>query len=282
MRSRCRRSTSPTIPAPRPRNCSAAGRRRRRWKRAHRLLRQGLPRRRHRAADQRPDLAGDAALAQPQLGTSEPGAIPRAAVPERHQGRLVRAPRRRHVAGARRPDADRPFQPSGRPRCRYLADADARPRADPARARGNVGDHDGGRRTARTSTRTSGRRRMPRSSRRPPRTRSSSASSSTRRSRRRSAARPARIEAGCCKVRPDYGHDYHFHVRMRCPADSPDCKPQDPVPAGEVCGKDLDHWFTDAMLRPKPPPPPNAPPPSRPSLKMADLPPACRQVLLAP
>ena len=83
------------------------------------------------------------------------------------------------------------------------------------------------------------------------------------------------------KVRPYYGHDYHFHVRVRCPADSPDCKPQDPVPAGEVCGKDLDHWFTDAILHPKPPTP-NAPPPSRPAIKMADLPPACRQVLLAP
>jgi penicillin-insensitive murein endopeptidase len=83
------------------------------------------------------------------------------------------------------------------------------------------------------------------------------------------------------KVRPYYGHDYHFHVRVRCPAGSPDCKPQDPVPAGEVCGKDLDHWFTAAILHPKPPPP-NAPPPSRPGLKMADLPPACRQVLLAP
>jgi penicillin-insensitive murein DD-endopeptidase len=82
------------------------------------------------------------------------------------------------------------------------------------------------------------------------------------------------------KVRPYYGHDYHFHVRVRCPAGSPDCKPQDPVPAGEVCGKDLDHWFTDAV-RHWEPPPPNAPP-SRPSLKMADLPPACRQVLLAP
>src|SRR6266852_643782 len=56
------------------------------------------------------------------------------------------------------------------------------------------------------------------------------------------------------KVRPWYGHDYHFHVRVRCPADSPDCKPQDPVPAGEVCGKDLDHWFTEAILHPKPPP----------------------------
>src|SRR5215207_1223153 len=30
------------------------------------------------------------------------------------------------------------------------------------------------------------------------------------------------------KVRAYWGHDYHFHVRIRCPADSPECKPQDP------------------------------------------------------
>jgi penicillin-insensitive murein endopeptidase len=81
------------------------------------------------------------------------------------------------------------------------------------------------------------------------------------------------------KVRAYWGHDYHFHVRIRCPADSPECKPQDPVPAGEGCGKDLDHWFTDAILYPKPSP---TPPKPRPSLKMADLPLTCRQVLLAP
>ena len=81
------------------------------------------------------------------------------------------------------------------------------------------------------------------------------------------------------KVRPYYGHDYHFHVRVRCPGDSPECKPQDPVPSGEVCGKDLDHWFTDAILRPQPSP---LPPKPKPPLTMADLPSACRQVLLAP
>jgi penicillin-insensitive murein endopeptidase len=81
------------------------------------------------------------------------------------------------------------------------------------------------------------------------------------------------------KVRAYWGHDYHFHIRMRCPADSPDCKPQDPVPAGEGCGKDLDHWFTDAVLHPKPSLTPSKP---RTPLKMADLPPACRQVLMAP
>ena len=39
------------------------------------------------AADQRPHLAGHAALAQPQLGPSDPGAVHRAPVPEGRQGR---------------------------------------------------------------------------------------------------------------------------------------------------------------------------------------------------
>ncbi len=81
------------------------------------------------------------------------------------------------------------------------------------------------------------------------------------------------------KVRPYWQHDYHFHVRIKCPGDSPDCKRQDPVPAGEGCGKELDWWFTDAVLHPKPSPEPEKP---RPPMKMADLPPACRQVLAAP
>jgi penicillin-insensitive murein endopeptidase len=81
------------------------------------------------------------------------------------------------------------------------------------------------------------------------------------------------------KVRPYWGHDYHMHVRIKCPADSPDCKPQDPVPAGEGCGPELDWWFRDAILKPRPPFRPAKP---KPPLTMADLPPACRQVLLAP
>jgi penicillin-insensitive murein endopeptidase len=81
------------------------------------------------------------------------------------------------------------------------------------------------------------------------------------------------------KVRPYWEHDYHFHVRIKCPDDSPTCKHQDPVPAGDGCGKELDWWFTDAVLHPKPPPEPEKP---RPPIKLADLPPACRQVLAAP
>jgi penicillin-insensitive murein endopeptidase len=77
------------------------------------------------------------------------------------------------------------------------------------------------------------------------------------------------------KVRPYWGHDYHFHVRLHCPADAAECKPQEPPPAGDGCENDLAGWFTDDMLHPKPEKP-------RPPLTMADLPPACRAVLEAP
>src|SRR5262245_7491036 len=80
------------------------------------------------------------------------------------------------------------------------------------------------------------------------------------------------------KVRPMWGHNYHFHVRMRCPGDDAGCKAQEPPPGGEGCGHELDWWFTDAVLHPKLPAKPVKPRP----LKMADLPPACRQVLVAP
>jgi penicillin-insensitive murein endopeptidase len=82
------------------------------------------------------------------------------------------------------------------------------------------------------------------------------------------------------KVRVWYGHDYHFHVRIYCPADSPQCTSDPPLPAGDGCsGRDLDYWFTDAVLHPKPS---SSQSKERPPLRMADLPAACRQVLLAP
>jgi penicillin-insensitive murein endopeptidase len=79
------------------------------------------------------------------------------------------------------------------------------------------------------------------------------------------------------KVRPYWGHDYHFHVRLYCPADSPECKPQPPPPPGDGCGKDLDWWFTDAVLHPK-----HVPEKPKPPLTMANLPSACHHVLKAP
>src|SRR5262249_49384557 len=57
------------------------------------------------------------------------------------------------------------------------------------------------------------------------------------------------------KVRPCWNHDYHLHVRIRCPADNRDCHGQPPAPPGDGCGEELDWWFTDAVLHPKPEPP---------------------------
>jgi penicillin-insensitive murein endopeptidase len=82
------------------------------------------------------------------------------------------------------------------------------------------------------------------------------------------------------KVRPYWGHDFHMHVRMRCPADSAECENQPPAPSDEGCGgKDLDWWFRDAVLHPRKP---FRPPKKKPGLTLAQLPPACRQVLVAP
>src|ERR1700724_2046327 len=61
------------------------------------------------------------------------------------------------------------------------------------------------------------------------------------------------------KVQPWWGHDYHFHVRLICPSGNPECKPQPARPADDGCGKELDHWFTDAILHPKPDPTPPTP-----------------------
>jgi penicillin-insensitive murein endopeptidase len=79
------------------------------------------------------------------------------------------------------------------------------------------------------------------------------------------------------KIRPWWGHDAHFHVRLRCPEGETACVRQSPPPSGDGCGEELAWWFTDEPWRPKVPP---APPP--PPLTLADLPPACRSVLGAP
>lgn len=81
------------------------------------------------------------------------------------------------------------------------------------------------------------------------------------------------------KVRPYWGHTHHMHIRIYCPAGSTQCEKQPPPGAGDGCGKELDWWFRDSILHPKPSPKPAKP---RPPLMMKDLPAACRQVLLAP
>ena len=81
------------------------------------------------------------------------------------------------------------------------------------------------------------------------------------------------------KVRPYWGHDYHMHVRLSCPEGAKECRPQDPVTPGEGCGPELDWWFSDENLHPKPT---ATPPKPKPPMLVKDLPDACRQVVLAP
>src|SRR5215468_10170577 len=80
------------------------------------------------------------------------------------------------------------------------------------------------------------------------------------------------------KVRPWYGHADHIHVRLKCPADSPNCRAQPAVPSGDGCDKSLRSWFADWILRLKIPENSG----SAKSLKLKDLPPACATVLNAP
>ena len=78
------------------------------------------------------------------------------------------------------------------------------------------------------------------------------------------------------KIRPWWGHHYHFHVRLHCPDGDHNCKEQAPPPPGDGCA-DAEAWV-DRILNP-PPPDPNPAPPRGP-ITMAQLPAECRSVAL--
>lgn len=81
------------------------------------------------------------------------------------------------------------------------------------------------------------------------------------------------------KVRPFWGHDYHFHVRIGCQPGSSGCKGQAVTEAGDGCGAPLAWWFTAEPWRPnKNPDAPKA----RDKMTLASLPKACAAVLNAP
>ncbi len=75
------------------------------------------------------------------------------------------------------------------------------------------------------------------------------------------------------KVRPMWGHNYHFHIRLFCPRGAEACTDQDGIPAGDGCDSSLAWWFTDEALHPK------KSTKTWPPMTMAKLPPDCRQVL---
>ncbi|MCB1434901.1 MAG: penicillin-insensitive murein endopeptidase [Alphaproteobacteria bacterium] len=87
------------------------------------------------------------------------------------------------------------------------------------------------------------------------------------------------------KIRPYYGHNYHFHIRIKCPKSSPTCKPQSaPAPKdGTGCGEELAYWMGDIPWKPKKKPDPNAKPPKpAPPMTLAALPAECRAVVTSP
>jgi penicillin-insensitive murein endopeptidase len=70
------------------------------------------------------------------------------------------------------------------------------------------------------------------------------------------------------KVRPWWGHDDHFHVRLRCPAEQTACQSQQPLPPGDGCDASLAWWLTAEAQ-----PPPKTPP------DLVQLPAACQEIL---
>jgi len=65
------------------------------------------------------------------------------------------------------------------------------------------------------------------------------------------------------RVRPWYGHEAHFHVRLKCPVGAPLCQGQPPVPPGDGCDPAIFAWWSRELSKPKPavPPPPRVRPP---------------------
>lgn len=102
---------------------------------------------------------------------------------------------------------------------------------------------------------------------------------------------PKDDRAWLSKVRPMWGHNYHFHVRLACPKGAASCTPQQPPPLEDGCGKPLETWLKLVSRPPKPPPKPKPKPkpeakpapnkkPPRPKVTtVADLPKECANVL---
>ncbi|WP_339113677.1 penicillin-insensitive murein endopeptidase [Thioclava sp. GXIMD2076] len=102
-------------------------------------------------------------------------------------------------------------------------------------------------------------------------------------------AAPRGDRAWLQKIRPYWGHNTHFHVRLKCPPGASACEKQTPSVAelskgGDGCDETLNWWVTEALNPTKPAAPqePSGPPKrTAKTYVMADLPAQCRNVLNA-
>jgi penicillin-insensitive murein endopeptidase len=62
------------------------------------------------------------------------------------------------------------------------------------------------------------------------------------------------------KIRPWWGHDDHFHVRLKCPINNNHCTTQEPLPEGDGCDASLAWWFSEEAKTPVPAPKKPEPP----------------------
>ncbi len=54
------------------------------------------------------------------------------------------------------------------------------------------------------------------------------------------------------KIRPWWGHDDHFHVRLKCPANNKNCIGQESPPENDGCDASLAWWFSEEAKNPAP------------------------------
>lgn len=81
--------------------------------------------------------------------------------------------------------------------------------------------------------------------------------------------------AWVAKLRPWWGHDEHFHVRLSCTDGDVNCLPQPPVPAGDGCGAELSSWLAKSTVLPESSR-------DKPNTRRPDLPAACAAILTQP
>lgn len=81
--------------------------------------------------------------------------------------------------------------------------------------------------------------------------------------------------AWLAKLRPWWGHDEHFHVRLSCSLSDIGCVPQSPVPEGDGCGGELVSWNAKPVLLP-------AEAKDKPNHRNPTLPAACAAILRQP